>query len=180
MPASLAGPQALNRVSAAGTLVGLDLPPASRNLELKPYAISRLTTDRVRSPPVSNDLDGDVGGDVKYGVTANLTADFTVNTDFAQVEVDEQQVNLTRFNLFFPEKRDFFLEGPRHLRFRARRARRRGHDDDGGPERYAVSVLQPPHRAGQEPRGALRQPSRADRRRRAAHRQGRTPTRSAS
>ena len=48
---------------------------------------------------------------MKYGVTANLTADFTINTDFAQVEIDEQQVNLTRFSLFFPEKRDFFLEG---------------------------------------------------------------------
>jgi hypothetical protein len=111
VPAFLAGPQALNRISAAGTLVGLDLPPASRNLELKPYAISRVTTDRIRNPPISDDLDGAVGGDVKYGVTANLTADLTINTDFAQVEIDEQQVNLTRFNLFFPEKRDFFLEG---------------------------------------------------------------------
>src|SRR5439155_18674080 len=54
---------------------------------------------------------GDLGGDVKYGITANLTADLTANTDFAQVEIDEQQVNLTRFSLFFPEKRDFFLEG---------------------------------------------------------------------
>ncbi|MCA1585221.1 MAG: carbohydrate binding family 9 domain-containing protein, partial [Acidobacteria bacterium] len=111
VPLALAGPQALNRVSSAGTLVGLDLPPASKNLEIKPYAISRLSTDRVRVPPVANDLDGDVGGDLKYGVTANLTADVTVNTDFAQVEVDEQQTNLTRFSLFFPEKRDFFLEG---------------------------------------------------------------------
>ena len=48
---------------------------------------------------------------MKYGLTANLTADFTYNTDFAQVEIDEQQVNLTRFNLFLPEKREFFLEG---------------------------------------------------------------------
>ena len=48
---------------------------------------------------------------MKYGLTQNLTADFTYNTDFAQVEVDEQQVNLTRFSLFFPEKREFFLEG---------------------------------------------------------------------
>lgn len=111
VPLALAGPQALNRVSAGGTLVGLDLPPASRNLEIKPYAISRLSTDRARTPPVSNDFDADVGGDLKYGVTANLTADLTVNTDFAQVEIDEQQVNLTRFSLFFPEKRDFFLEG---------------------------------------------------------------------
>lgn len=111
VPVALAGPQALNRVSAAGTLVGLDLPPASKNIEIKPYAISRLTTDNVRNPPLSKDFDAALGGDVKIGVTANLTADFTFNTDFAQVEVDEQQVNLTRFSLFFPEKRDFFLEG---------------------------------------------------------------------
>ncbi len=60
---------------------------------------------------MANQLDSQVGLDVKYGITANLVADFTYNTDFAQVEVDEQQVNLTRFSLFFPEKRDFFLEG---------------------------------------------------------------------
>jgi hypothetical protein len=111
VPQSLAGPQALNRISAAGTLVGLDLPEAGKNLELKPYAVSRLTTDRVRTPPVTNDVGSDVGGDAKYGITPNLTADLTFNTDFAQVEIDEQQVNLTRFSLFFPEKRDFFLEG---------------------------------------------------------------------
>jgi hypothetical protein len=109
VPQNLAGPQALNRVSSGGTLVGLDLPPASRNIELKPYVISRLTTDRLAR--IENDFDPDIGGDFKYGLTANLTADFTVNTDFAQVEIDEQQVNLTRFSLFFPEKRDFFLEG---------------------------------------------------------------------
>ena len=102
---------ALNRVSSYGTLVGLDLPPASRNMELKPYTLARATTDNLRVPPVSGDLDGEFGGDFKYGVTANMTADLTVNTDFAQVEVDEQQVNLTRFSLFLPEKRDFFLEG---------------------------------------------------------------------
>ena len=60
---------------------------------------------------MSNDLSGDVGLDVKFGVTQNLTLDFTFNTDFAQVEIDERQINLTRFNLFFPEKRKFFLEG---------------------------------------------------------------------
>jgi len=111
VPQQMAGPQALNRVSAFGTLVGLDLPPAGRNLELKPYALGKMTTDRLTTPPTSNDGDGNVGGDLKYGVTANLTADLTVNTDFAQVEIDEQQVNLTRFNLFLPEKREFFLEG---------------------------------------------------------------------
>jgi hypothetical protein len=111
VPRNMAGPQALNRVSSYGTVVGLDLPPAGRNLELKPYALGKMTTDRIANPPTRNDNDGDIGGDLKYGVTANLTADLTVNTDFAQVEIDEQQVNLTRFNLFLPEKREFFLEG---------------------------------------------------------------------
>ena len=111
VPRNMAGPMALNRVSMFGTVVGLDLPPAGRNLEIKPYALGRSATDRLQAPPVSNDKDGEFGGDLKYGITANLTADLTVNTDFAQVEIDEQQVNLTRFNLFLPEKRDFFLEG---------------------------------------------------------------------
>jgi hypothetical protein len=97
--------------SSGGTIVDLDLPAASKNVELKPYAGARVSTDRLRTPPLENDFDRDFGGDARYGVTANLTADLTVNTDFAQVEVDEQQVNLTRFSLFFPEKRDFFLEG---------------------------------------------------------------------
>ena len=99
------------RVSAAGTLVGIEPPPASRNLEIKPYAIGGMTRDAVGDPSGSALRNGDYGLDVKYGITQNLTADFTYNTDFAQVEVDEQQVNLTRFNLFFPEKREFFLEG---------------------------------------------------------------------
>jgi hypothetical protein len=110
VPQNLAGPGALSRVSSNGTLVGLDLPPASRNMELKPYTLGRATRDNL-APNPGSDLDAEVGGDFKYGVTANITADLTVNTDFAQVEVDEQQVNLTRFSLFLPEKRDFFLEG---------------------------------------------------------------------
>ena len=111
VPQVLAGPQALNRISSFGTLVGLDLPPAGRNLELKPYALSQITTDRVRTPAIRDEVRGDVGGDLKYHLTPNLTFDFTANTDFAQVEIDEQQLNLTRFSLFFPEKREFFLEG---------------------------------------------------------------------
>jgi hypothetical protein len=98
--------------SLAATLVGLEVPAGSRNLEIKPYAVSNLTTDRLATPQVSNKVGGDLGLDVKYGVTQNLIADFTYNTDFAQVEADEQQVNLTRFSLFFPEKREFFLENP--------------------------------------------------------------------
>ena len=105
------GAAGIFRVSAAGTLVGLEPPPASRNIEVKPYAIGGLATDLTASPAVDNERSGDGGIDVKYGITQNLTADFTWNTDFAQVEVDERQVNLTRFPLFFPEKREFFLEG---------------------------------------------------------------------
>jgi len=98
------------RVSMYGTLVGLEAPPQSRNLEVKPYGIAGSRTDLTADPQISNDGYADIGLDVKYGITQNLTADLTYNTDFAQVEVDEQQVNLTRFSLFFPEKREFFLE----------------------------------------------------------------------
>ena len=105
------GSAGIFRVSAAGSLVGLEPPPASRNIEVKPYAIGGLTTDLTASPQLVDEGSGAGGLDVKYGITQNLTADFTYNTDFAQVEVDERQVNLTRFPLFFPEKREFFLEG---------------------------------------------------------------------
>ncbi len=101
------------RASLAATVVGIDAPPASRLFEVKPYVIGDLTTNLAPVDPaarLSNDPDGDFGIDVKLGVTEGLTADFTYNPDFAQVEADEQQINLTRFNLFFPEKREFFLE----------------------------------------------------------------------
>ncbi len=89
-------------------LVGIQAPQHGHGLEVKPFALGSLTTDKASH--VDNALDGSVGGDLKYGVTQNITADFTYNTDFAQVEADDQQINLTRFNLFFPEKREFFLE----------------------------------------------------------------------
>ena len=98
------------RVSQAGSLVGIAVPSGSRKIEIKPYGIGGVTTDIDADSPTRNALDGQFGLDVKYGVTQNLTADFTYSTDFAQVEVDEQRVNLTRFSLFFPEKREFFLE----------------------------------------------------------------------
>ena len=93
-----------------GTLVGIDAPSGSRNLEIKPYVIGGVSSDLRAKPAVNNARDQDAGFDVKYGLTPNVTADITYNTDFAQVEADEQQVNLTRFGLFFPEKREFFLE----------------------------------------------------------------------
>jgi hypothetical protein len=109
VPAAM-GRRGMNKVSSAATLTGIETP-TGRNYEFKPYAIADLTTDRTANPPTSNDFGRNAGLDVKVGLTAGLTADLSYNTDFAQVEVDEQQVNLTRFNLFFPEKRDFFLEG---------------------------------------------------------------------
>ena len=104
------GPGAIMQASLAPTVVGLEAPEEGLSFEIKPYAIADLTTDRRADPRTLNELHGDGGLDVKYGVTRNLVADLTVNTDFAQVEADEQQVNLTRFSLFFPEKREFFLE----------------------------------------------------------------------
>ena len=96
--------------SLFATMVGLEVPASGRGtLELKPYAISEVAGAR-GGDGIVNDATGDVGLDVKYGLTQNLVADLTVNTDFAQVEADEQQINLTRFSLFFPEKREFFLE----------------------------------------------------------------------
>jgi Domain of unknown function (DUF5916)/Carbohydrate family 9 binding domain-like len=104
------GQSGFQRAQFAATLVGIEAPRSGANLDVKPYAISNLTTDRVVTPQISNHPEAEAGLDVKYAVTQGLVADLTVNTDFAQVEADEQQINLTRFNLFFPEKRDFFLE----------------------------------------------------------------------
>ena len=104
------GSNAILRLSRAATLVGLEAPPQGLNIDVKPYGIAGLTTDMTAASPIENELDGDGGVDVKWAVTQNLAADFTYNTDFAQVEVDEQQVNLTRYSLVFPEKREFFLE----------------------------------------------------------------------
>jgi hypothetical protein len=98
----------LYRVSVAGKLHGLNLP-ARRDIRFIPYAAATVTDDRLLQGDTV-DRSGDVGLDFKWGVRADLTFDFTLNTDFAQVEADEQQVNLTRFPLFFAEKRPFFLE----------------------------------------------------------------------
>lgn len=98
----------LKRLSLEGTLKGLNLK-APRNLKLIPYALGRLVRDFEQSPS-ETDFEPEFGADLKYSITPAVTLDLTYNTDFAQVEVDQQQVNLDRFNLFFPEKRPFFLE----------------------------------------------------------------------
>ena len=98
----------LQRVSVAGKLNGLSLP-RRRDLKFTPFAAGSFNDDKTL---VTDTVDGagDIGLDVKWGVRADLTLDLSVNTDFAQVEADDEQVNLTRFALFFPEKRPFFLE----------------------------------------------------------------------
>ena len=112
LPAFLTTLRAFQRVSFAATLVGLEVPGAGKALELKPYGISGLRTDVNAKPaPFRNQVNRDYGLDAKYGITNSVTMDLTYNTDFAQVEDDTRQVNLTRFNLQFPERREFFLEG---------------------------------------------------------------------
>ncbi len=96
----------LYRVSEAGTLRGIE-PPPQRNFKITPYVLGQ---SRRGGELDGTENDSDFGFDIKYSVTPSLTLDLTYNTDFAQVEADEQQVNLDRFNLFFPEKRPFFLE----------------------------------------------------------------------
>ena len=96
----------LNRVSLAGTLDGLEGIQPGRNIRIKPYVVGSLG----QFAGGDEDWKGDAGLDAKYGLTTGLTWDFTLNTDFSQVEADEQQINLSTFSLFFPEKREFFLE----------------------------------------------------------------------
>jgi hypothetical protein len=104
------GQSGFQQAQFAASLVGIEAPRAGANMDIKPYAISSVTTDQLAAPRVVNHPEAEAGLDLKYGVTQGLVADLTINTDFAQVEADEQQINLTRFSLFFPEKRDFFLE----------------------------------------------------------------------
>ena len=96
------------RTAYFGTLEGLEGITPSRHLELLPYVLPGASYG---SSVEETEGVFEAGADFKYGVTPNLTADLTVNTDFAQVEADQEQVNLTRFSLFFPEQRPFFLEG---------------------------------------------------------------------
>ena len=97
----------MNRLISAGTLTGMVTPP-SRNLKLMPYGLGQ--QNKHEGEESSSTSAGDFGMDAKVGVGSGLTLDLTYNTDFAQVEADEQQINLDRFSLFFPEKRAFFLE----------------------------------------------------------------------
>jgi hypothetical protein len=118
----------------------------SKPLYLTPYGLSGLEqrfrlNDLGTAYPRQDQFKGDAGGDLKYGLNDNLTLDLTLNTDFAQVEADDQQINLTRFSLFYPEKRQFFQERASVFEFRTGglsrlfHSRRIGLTDDGQPVR---------------------------------------------
>jgi hypothetical protein len=90
----------VHKMSKAGTLLGIKGIKSGKNLNVKPFtSFSKTSSNK-----------SDFGGDIKWGITPSLTLDLTINTDFSQVESDKQQINLDRFPLFFPEKRDFFIE----------------------------------------------------------------------
>ncbi|MBI4455909.1 MAG: carbohydrate binding family 9 domain-containing protein [Acidobacteria bacterium] len=97
------------RVSLAGVLEGLGEAQGGRNLRVKPFVTADFSQHR-SAKDATDKLGAEAGVDIKYRITQGLALDVTYNTDFSQVEVDAQQINLTRFSLFFPEKRDFFLE----------------------------------------------------------------------
>jgi hypothetical protein len=113
--------QSLERLTNAGLLEGLNKIDQGLGLNAQPYAATRFE----EAPPATNPArtvvaphtSGGVGGDLLYSLTPQLKAALTLNTDFAQTEVDQRQVNLTRFSVFFPEKRAFFLEGGTFLDF---------------------------------------------------------------
>jgi hypothetical protein len=103
--------QGLRRMSSAGLLVGIQDVSQGVGLDVRPYTAGYIAEAPGRTPPTGRDESADIGLDVFYNITPNLRANLTVNTDFAETEVDQRQVNLTRFPIQFPEKRAFFLEG---------------------------------------------------------------------
>ncbi len=106
----------LHRMSKAGTLTGLEGLHQGRNMQLKPFALGGHSTGlQVIDANLGSRYDA--GADLKFGLTPSLTLDLTYNTDFSQVEVDQEQVNLTRFSLFFPERREFFIENSGSTQF---------------------------------------------------------------
>jgi hypothetical protein len=135
--------EGFQRVSKAGALTGMeDLPQGSANWEAKPYVLGGVSSELNDEGELPTTGEGKIGLDLKGELRPGLVLDLTLNTDFAQVEVDDEQVNLTRFDLFFPEKRDFFLENAGIFEFGLRDfmspppfllffSRRIGFSDDG-------------------------------------------------
>lgn len=126
------------RMDYAGHLTGLEPPPPSRNLRLQPYVLGDASGADTATGR-REDERAEIGTDLKWAMTPNTVLDLTVNPDFGQTDVDRQVVNLTRFNVFFPERRQFFLENRGVFftgnggRFEPFFSRRIGLDDAGEP-----------------------------------------------
>ena len=133
-----ARPSSWYRPAELGHIHGLLDAKPGRNLEILPYALAGTQKPRFASRNNRSEL----GLDAKWGITPGLTMDFTVNTDFAQEEVDSLQINFTRFSLVFPEKRQFFLEGQRQFQFGL------GGENDLGRGRSVRCELPVPGRSG--------------------------------
>ncbi len=103
----------IEQVSRAGKLIGIEGLSEVTLVEIKPYGIAGIENNK----DTGNDFTSNVGGDINYLITPTMKLNLSFNTDFAQVESDQQQVNLTRFSLFYPEKREFFLEGQDYFNF---------------------------------------------------------------
>ncbi|MCZ6485521.1 MAG: DUF5916 domain-containing protein [Acidobacteria bacterium] len=144
--------QGLFHLPSAGLLTGISEVSQGLGLDVKPYLVGTLANEPGRGSPAFIG-DADVGMDLFYNLTPGLRANFTVNTDFAQTEVDQRRVNLTRFSLFFPEKRDFFLDGSTFFNFYLARtfgssgspvqpffSRRIGLDENGIPQKIDFGV----------------------------------------
>ena len=142
------GRRGLNKLSSAATVVGLETPPKRLNIDVKPYALGSVLTNRTATPAFATIPTATSAATPSGASRQQLVADFTYNTDFAQVEDDEPQVNLTRFSLFFPEKRDFFLEGQDTFAFGGvgGGGRRRG-GGGGGAAAAAAARRRQQHRA---------------------------------
>ena len=110
--------QGLNRLTNAGLLTGLQGASQGRGIDFKPYGVSTWQTAPGRGDSsVTNDKG--IGGDIAYSPTPRLRTTLTINTDFAQTEVDQRLTNLTRFPLFLQERRDFFLDGSTFFDFQS-------------------------------------------------------------
>lgn len=144
--------QGLRHLPSAGLVTGITEISQGLGLDVKPYLVGTLNSAPGRGDPGVHG-DADVGVDLFYNLTPGLRANLTVNTDFAQTEVDQRRVNLTRFSLFFPEKRDFFLDGSTFLNFYLARSfrnsiapvqpffsRRIGLDENGEPQKIDFGV----------------------------------------
>ncbi len=99
-----------NRMIYAAKLTGLEVPPPSANIRIEPYALYQYDENKAGDALVDKLNNPKIGGDVKWAISPNAVLDLTINTDFAQADVDQAVNNLERFNIFFPERRQFFLE----------------------------------------------------------------------